>query len=197
VLGDAARFLVDEIGGADGVEQGRLAVVDMAHDGDDRRSRRELRGPALGPQAHGLVEGDEFGVEVGDFGDDGGELRVDEFVEVGGEAPGGEFVKESLGLTFMASAASFSNQPSRNWTLTLGLGAPAGAWVRRRWRRGVGLWGGAVGLGGVAGRGGRASAEPGTASPAGQAPRVWAGRPRLRGPGGAGGVPAAGLGAPG
>ena len=38
VLGDSARFLVDEVGLADGVEQGRFAVIDVAHDGDDGRA---------------------------------------------------------------------------------------------------------------------------------------------------------------
>ena len=39
VLGDAARFARHHIGVPDRVEQRRLAVVDMAHDGDDRRAR--------------------------------------------------------------------------------------------------------------------------------------------------------------
>ena len=40
VLGDAAGFAACDVGGADGVEQRGLAVVDVAHDGDDRRARR-------------------------------------------------------------------------------------------------------------------------------------------------------------
>ena len=39
MLGDAARFARHDIGLADGVEQRGLAVIDMAHDGDDRRAR--------------------------------------------------------------------------------------------------------------------------------------------------------------
>ena len=39
VLGDAARLAGHHVGLADGVEQRRLAVVDVAHDGDDRRAR--------------------------------------------------------------------------------------------------------------------------------------------------------------
>ena len=48
VLGDAAGLAGDHIGLADGVEQRRLAVVDVAHDGDHRRTRLEfgLRRPA-------------------------------------------------------------------------------------------------------------------------------------------------------
>ena len=39
VLGDAAGFARHDIGVADRVEQRGLAVIDMAHDGDDRRTR--------------------------------------------------------------------------------------------------------------------------------------------------------------
>ena len=42
VLGDAAGLAGDHVGLADGVEQRGLAVVDVAHDGDDRR--RAARG---------------------------------------------------------------------------------------------------------------------------------------------------------
>ncbi len=44
MLGDAAGLLADDIGGADGVEQRSLAVIDMTHDGDDRRARLEVLG---------------------------------------------------------------------------------------------------------------------------------------------------------
>ena len=44
MLGDAAGFARHDIGLADGVEQRGLAVVDMAHDGDDRRARLQLLG---------------------------------------------------------------------------------------------------------------------------------------------------------
>ncbi len=39
MLGDAAGFAAHHVGGADRVEQRGLAVVDVAHDGDDRRPR--------------------------------------------------------------------------------------------------------------------------------------------------------------
>ena len=39
VLGDATGLAGDDVGLADLVEQQGLAVVDVAHDGDDRRSR--------------------------------------------------------------------------------------------------------------------------------------------------------------
>ena len=43
VLGDATGFTSDHIGLADSVEQRGFAVVDVAHDRDDRRTRRLLR----------------------------------------------------------------------------------------------------------------------------------------------------------
>ena len=42
VLGDAAGLARDDVGLADGVEESRLAVVDVTHDGDNRRTRLEL-----------------------------------------------------------------------------------------------------------------------------------------------------------
>ena len=39
VLGDATRLAGDDVGGTDLVEHGGLAVVDVAHDRDDRRAR--------------------------------------------------------------------------------------------------------------------------------------------------------------
>ena len=43
VLGDAAALAGRDLGRPDGVEQARLAVVDVAHDGHDRRPRLEQR----------------------------------------------------------------------------------------------------------------------------------------------------------
>ncbi len=43
VLGDAARFAGDDVRVPDAVEQRGLAVVDVTHDGDDRRARFEQR----------------------------------------------------------------------------------------------------------------------------------------------------------
>ena len=47
VLGDAAGLGRGDAGLADGVEQRRLAVVDVTHDGDDRRTRHEVLGLVL------------------------------------------------------------------------------------------------------------------------------------------------------
>jgi hypothetical protein len=42
VLGDAARLLVDHVGRTEGVEELGLAVVDVTHHGDDRRTYDEV-----------------------------------------------------------------------------------------------------------------------------------------------------------
>ena len=44
MLRDAAGFAAHHVGLADRVEQRGLAVVDVAHDGHDRRTRHERRG---------------------------------------------------------------------------------------------------------------------------------------------------------
>src|SRR3712207_1007442 len=55
VLGDAAGLARHHVGVADGVEQLRLPVVDVAHDGDDRRTDLPVLLVAL--VAEGEVEG--------------------------------------------------------------------------------------------------------------------------------------------
>ena len=44
VLGDAAALAGRDLGRADGVEQARLAVVDVTHDGHDRGARLQVGG---------------------------------------------------------------------------------------------------------------------------------------------------------
>ena len=44
VLRDAARFALGDARLADGVEQRGLAVIDVAHDRDDRRARHAILG---------------------------------------------------------------------------------------------------------------------------------------------------------
>ena len=74
MLGNAAGFAGRDVGRADGVEQRRLAVVDVAHDGDDRGARLQARrivgriehaffDVGLGDAAHGMAEflGDQLG----------------------------------------------------------------------------------------------------------------------------------------
>jgi hypothetical protein len=65
VLGDAARLARDHVGQTDRVEQQGLAVVDVAHDGDDRRARLEgarvLRG--LDPELE-LLLGEEVHLDT-------------------------------------------------------------------------------------------------------------------------------------
>ena len=83
MLGDAAGFAGRDFGRADGVEQRGLAVVDMAHDGDDRRARLQVRrivrriehaffDVGFGDAPHGVAEflGDQLGgVGVDRIGD--------------------------------------------------------------------------------------------------------------------------------
>ena len=83
MLGDAAGFAGRDVGRADGVEQRRLAVIDVAHDGDDRRARQQVRRivgasnmPSstsdFGDAPHGMAEflGDQLrGVGVDRVGD--------------------------------------------------------------------------------------------------------------------------------
>ena len=77
MLGDAAGFLADDIGRADRVEQRGLAVIDMAHDGDDRRARLQILGMVLGA--------DEAFLDVGlrDAPDRMAELLGDELGGIG------------------------------------------------------------------------------------------------------------------
>ena len=60
MLGDAARLGRGNVGRADGVEQRGLAVVDVAHDGDDGRARQQAR------RIVGGIEHAFFDVGLGD-----------------------------------------------------------------------------------------------------------------------------------
>ena len=77
MLGDAAGFARNDIGLANGVEQRGLAVIDMAHDGDDGRTRHEV---FLGV---GLVEQALLDVGFGDALDAVAEFDGDQFGGVG------------------------------------------------------------------------------------------------------------------
>ena len=89
VLGDAAGFARRHVGRADGVEQRGLAVVDVAHDGDDRRARRQLR------RIVGDVEQAFLDVGFGDaldgvaefLGDELGGVGVDHVVDLSPSGP--------------------------------------------------------------------------------------------------------------
>jgi hypothetical protein len=83
MLGDAAGLLRDDVGGADGVQQRGLAVIDMAHDGDHGGARLAILGVilradealfdvGLGDAPHRVPEflGDELGgIGVDHIGD--------------------------------------------------------------------------------------------------------------------------------
>ena len=72
MLGDAAGLAAGDIGLAQRVEQRGLAVVDMAHDGDDRRARLEHR-PRSSASPRRPISTSDFGdaaQAVAEFGDD-------------------------------------------------------------------------------------------------------------------------------
>ena len=77
MLGNAAGFARHDIGVADGVEQRRLAMVDVAHDGDDGRARLEDR------VLVGRIEEAFFNVGFGDALDRVAELLSDELSGIG------------------------------------------------------------------------------------------------------------------
>jgi hypothetical protein len=77
VLGDAAGLAGRDVGFAQGVQQAGLAVVDMAHDGDDRRAGQQVR---VG--VSGAFEAD-FHVRVGDAAGAVAEFGDDQFGGVG------------------------------------------------------------------------------------------------------------------
>ncbi len=79
VLGDAAGFARDDVGMADRVEQRRLAVIDMAHDRDDRRARLE-RLVLVGRIEQAFLDvgfGDALDGMAEFFGNELGGIRVD------------------------------------------------------------------------------------------------------------------------
>ena len=77
MLGDAAGFAGDDIGIADRVEQRGLAVIDVAHDGHDRRTRHQVLGIV------GDVEQAFLDVGLGDAADRVAEFGGDQFGRVG------------------------------------------------------------------------------------------------------------------
>ncbi len=77
VLGDATRFAGNHVGMTDGVEQRGLAVVDVTHDRDDRRTRDQFFLDV------GNVEDAFFDVGLGNTLDGVAEFAGDEFSQVG------------------------------------------------------------------------------------------------------------------
>ena len=86
VLGDAARLARRDVGLADGVEQRRLAVVDVAHDRDDRRARQQvlrvLRGRVAAGQQLVLAERRRFDLEAELGRDQRRGVEIDVLVDV-------------------------------------------------------------------------------------------------------------------
>ena len=69
-LRNAARLAGSDAGVTDGVEQRRLAVVDMAHDGDDRGTRLEVGGIVVEREGVLLLGGDDLDLAAQVVGDE-------------------------------------------------------------------------------------------------------------------------------
>ena len=87
VLGDAAGLARGDVGGTDGVEQRGFAVIDVAHDGDDRGPRDlDQAGGVFEEALDGLVfellfDGDDLGVGAELAGDVLNQLTVERLVD--------------------------------------------------------------------------------------------------------------------
>jgi hypothetical protein len=82
-LRDAAGLAVRHMGVADGVEQRGLAVIDVAHDGDDRRARLKVLGVLgeLGFQRALFLEADLFDGSAEDLRQVADHLHVERLVD--------------------------------------------------------------------------------------------------------------------
>ena len=89
VLRDPAGFSGGDIGFANGVEQTRLAMIDVAHNGDNRRPRRKIAGSffVLGFFLHHLLlEGNDLDNAVKGFGKLRRSLHVKRLIDAGKHA---------------------------------------------------------------------------------------------------------------
>ena len=93
VLRDATSFAFGNVGEPDRVEQRGLAVVDVTHDGDDRRTRRNFDGGFLSARSGGvdvfrslLFEADHVGLGAEEARHFAGEFGVERLVDRGENA---------------------------------------------------------------------------------------------------------------
>ena len=91
VLGDATSFAAGHVGGANGIEQRGLAVIDVAHDGDHGRARNAFAGRAflagggVGNFLGGLLfEGDHVRIRSEEACHFAGQFSVESLID-GGE----------------------------------------------------------------------------------------------------------------
>ena len=112
VLGDAPGLARGDVGGADRVQQRGLAMIDVTHHGDHRRSLRQLVGPIhlhvvehffpAGLVRHILLgfflEGDDLGFRAELLGYSLGHLRIQRLVDRGQDALGDQLGDHVLGL---------------------------------------------------------------------------------------------------
>ena len=79
-LGDAAGLALGDVRGADGVQNGGLAVVDVAHNDNDGRAFDQIGGVVLLLHEQALLDGDvdlmlDLSAEL--LGDQGGGVEID------------------------------------------------------------------------------------------------------------------------
>ena len=99
VLGDASGFAGGDFGLANGIEQAGLAVVDVTHDGDDRRPRQEIflllfLGNFLDDF---FFEGDDVHDAAEGFGEAGCRAHVQSLIDGGKNAAVEELFQDFLG----------------------------------------------------------------------------------------------------
>ena len=127
VLGDAAALGGHDVGLADAVQQRRLAVVDVAQDGDDRRAWLEVLGGVLG--LAGLEHVVLGGALVDDLQLDAelhGQLHREVFVDVGVD---GDDLRPSSSSCLRISSLPLT--PMASERLRMVMGGSISAWVLR------------------------------------------------------------------
>ena len=89
VLGDAARLGGGDVGLADGIEQGGLAMIDVAHDHDDRGAGSEMIIVILGSVKELFFKGDDnlmLDLRADLHGDESGSVIIDDLRNRGHDA---------------------------------------------------------------------------------------------------------------
>ena len=120
VLGDAASFASGYVGGADGIEERGLAVIDVAHDGDNGRTRDGFRAFLAALDGGGgifrglFLEGDDFGVGSEEARHFAGELGVEGLIDGGEHAANHEARDYILGANAELLGQVFYGNAFRN-----------------------------------------------------------------------------------
>ena len=139
VLGDAAGFAACDVGGADGVEQRGLTVIDVTHDGDDGRAHDLDHAGGVFEEAFDgfvlklLFDRDDDGVGAELAGDVFDELAFERLVDGDEDALHEQRAMRSLPRTSSFSARSLTLIPSVTvMVLVMGRGSARARWTGRR-----------------------------------------------------------------